>query len=318
VRRKPRIGLALGSGSARGWAHIGAIRALEERGVKPDMVCGSSVGALVGAAYASGQLDKLEQWCTGLAWTTVVRLMDLSWSGGLIRGARLFNLFNTILDDVEIDELPVPYGAVATELGSGREIWLRHGKMLDAVRASCALPGIFRPAVRDGVLLVDGGLVNPVPVSMCRALGADLVIAIDLSWGKLGVYRDRTRDKSGGKDALRDALPDGTVELPVAPREMPGWLGRLGRGWMARTAKKVEEQVREIKMPSILEVFTTSLDIVEMRVARSRLSGDPADVLLTPLLPGFGTMEFHRAKEAIEEGRASVERMGPLIDQVMG
>ena len=319
MRRKPRIGLALGSGSARGWAHIGAIHALEERGVKPDIVCGSSIGALVGAAYASGQLDKLEKWSTSLAWTTVVRLMDLSWSGGLIRGARLFNLFNTILDDVDIDQLPVPYGAVATELGSGREVWLRHGKMPDAVRASCALPGIFRPAVRDGVLLVDGGLVNPVPVSMCRALGADIVIAIDLSWGKLGVYRNRSRDKGGGKEADQDALPDGTVEMPVAPREMPGWLGRLGRGWMARTAKKVEQTVRDqIKMPSILEVFSTSLDIVEMRVARSRLSGDPADVLLTPLLPGFGTMEFHRAQEAIDEGRASVERMAPLIEQEIG
>jgi NTE family protein len=321
VRRKPRIGLALGSGSARGWAHIGAIHALEERGVKPDVICGSSIGALVGAAYASGQLDKLEKWSTSLAWTTVVRLMDLSWSGGLIRGARLFNLFNTILDDVDIDQLPVPYGAVATELGSGREVWLRHGKMLDAVRASCALPGIFRPAVRDGVLLVDGGLVNPVPVSMCRALGADIVIAIDLSWGKLGVYRNRSRDKGvyqGGKDDKvidRDVLPDGTVEMPVVPHEVPGWLGKVKRGWLARATKNVGEQV---KMPSILEVFTTSLDIVEMRVARSRLSGDPADVLLTPLLPGFGTMEFHRAKEAIEEGRASVERMAPLIEQVIG
>ena len=305
----------MGSGSARGWAHIGAIRALEERGVKPDVICGSSIGALVGAAYASGQLDKLEKWCTSLGWTTVVRLMDLSWSGGLIRGARLFNLFNTILDDVDIDQLPVPYGAVATELGSGREVWLRHGKMLDAVRASCAMPGIFRPAVRDGVLLVDGGLVNPVPVSMCRALGADVVIAVDLSWGKLGVYRDRGK----GKEDSGNALPDGTVEMPVAPREMPGWLGRLGRGWMARTAKKVEEQVKDhIRMPSILEVFTTSLDIVEMRVARSRLSGDPADVLLTPLLPGFKTMDFHRSREAIEEGRAAVERMAPLIEQVIG
>jgi NTE family protein len=311
VRRKPRIGLALGSGSARGWAHIGAIRALEERGVKPDVICGSSIGALVGAAYASGQLDKLEEWCTSLAWTTVVRLMDLSWSGGLIRGARLFNLFNKILDDVDIDELPVPYGAVATELGSGREIWLRHGKMLDAVRASCAMPGIFRPAVRDGALLVDGGLVNPVPVSMCRALGADVVIAVDLSWGKLGVYRDRGK----GLEDSGNALPDGTVEMPIAPREMPGWLGKLGRGWLARAAKKVEDQV---KMPSILEVFTTSLDIVEMRVARSRLAGDPADIMLTPLLPGFRTMDFHRSKEAIEEGRASVERMAPLIEQVIG
>ena len=310
MRRKPRIGLALGSGSARGWAHIGAIRALEERGVKPDMICGSSIGALVGAAYASGQLDKLEAWCTSLAWTTVVRLADLSWSGGLIRGARVFNLFRAILDDVDIDQLPVPYGAVATELGSGREVWLRHGKMLDAVRASCAMPGLFRPAVLNNVLLVDGGLVNPVPVSMCRALGADVVIAVDLSWGKLGVYRDRSRDKNASQDA--------TQELAVAPREMPGWLGKLGRGWVKRTAKAAEEAKEQVRMPSILEVFTTSLDIVEMRVARSRLSGDPADVLLTPLLPGFRTVDFHRSREAIEEGRAAVERMAPLIEQVIG
>src|SRR5512145_182032 len=116
MRRKLRLGLALGSGSARGWAHIGVIRALEERGIKPDLVCGSSIGALVGAAYASGELQRLEQWVTGLAWTTVVRLMDLTWRGGLIRGARLFTLFGTILEDREIDELPIPYGAVATEL----------------------------------------------------------------------------------------------------------------------------------------------------------------------------------------------------------
>jgi NTE family protein len=307
VRRKPRIGLALGSGSARGWAHIGAIHALEERGVKPDVICGSSIGALVGAAYASGQLDKLEKWSTSLAWTTVVRLMDLSWSGGLIRGARLFNLFNTILDDVDIDQLPVPYGAVATELGSGREVWLRHGKMLDAVRASCALPGIFRPAVRDGVLLVDGGLVNPVPVSMCRALGADLVVAVDLSWGKLGPYR-RSKERR-----------------EVVPREEPSWIGRMTSKWMTgRTPRKdrradpsIVKQEDEPSIPSIFNVFMTSLDIVEMRVARSRLAGEPADVLITPLLPDFATMDFHRAEEAIAEGRAAVDRMGPLLQQVL-
>ena len=133
MRRKPRVGLALGSGSARGWAHIGAIRALEERGIKADLVCGTSIGALVGAAYASGELDRLEKWVTGLAWTTVVRLMDLTWRGGLIRGQRLFTLFRTIFQDRDIDGLPIPYGAVATELYSGRELWLRHGNLLDAV-----------------------------------------------------------------------------------------------------------------------------------------------------------------------------------------
>jgi NTE family protein len=302
MRRKLRLGLALGSGSARGWAHIGVIRALEERGIRPDIVCGSSIGALVGGAYAAGELERLEQWVTGIAWTTVVRLLDITWRGGLIRGTRLFTLFGTILQDREIAELPIPYGAVATELDSGRELWLRHGKLLEAVRASCAMPGLLTPVVRDGAVLVDGGLVNPVPVSMCRALGAELVVAVDLSWGKLGPYR---RSK----------------EREVAPRETPGWLDRLRPSWAQAKTKRVDPSIvkqEEPTIPSIFNVFMTSLDIVEMRVARSRLAGEPADVLITPLLPDFATMDFHRAREAIEEGRAAVERMGPLLKQVLG
>ena len=302
MARKLRLGLALGSGSSRGWAHIGVIRSLEERGIKPDIVCGTSVGALVGAAYAAGELDRLEEWVTSLAWTTVVRLMDLTWRGGLIRGTRLFTLFGTILADREIAELPMPYGAIATELQSGRELWLRHGKLLEAVRASCAMPGLFTPVVRDGAVLVDGGLVNPVPVSMCRALGADLVVAVDLSWGKLGPYR---RSK----------------EREAAPSDEPSLLGRLAPKWLQAKGKpgdpSIVKQEEEPSIPSIFNVFMTSLDIVEMRVARSRLAGEPADVLITPLLPDFATMDFHRAEEAIVEGRAAVERMGPLLKQVL-
>ena len=300
MARKPRIGLALGSGSARGWAHIGAIRALEARGVTPDVVCGASIGALVGAFYAAGELDRLERWVTTLAWTTVLRLMDLTWRGGLIRGNRLFTLFRSTFADRDIGDLPIPFGAVATELHSGREIWLREGKVLDAVRASCAMPGLFTPVIRNDVLVVDGGLVNPVPVSMCRALGADLVIAVDLSWGKLGPYRQRGRGKGGAV---------------VAPREVPGWLDRLRNGWLQRQTRAQTQD--SVVVPSIFEVFTTALDIVEMKVARSRLAGEPADVLVTPLLPNFATMDFHRAAEAIAEGKAAVERMGPLIDQVL-
>src|SRR3954454_23095642 len=249
MARKPRIGLALGSGSSRGWAHIGAIRALEERGIKIDLICGTSIGALVGAVYASGQLDELKQWVTSLVWSKVWRLMDFSLKGGLIRGHRLFNLFRATFQDLEIGELATPFGAVATELDSGREIWLRSGKLLDVVRASCALPGLFTPVVHNGALLVDGGLVNPVPVSMCRALGADLVIAIDLSWGKLGAYRDRGR----GEGARGPAL---------APRDVPGWIGRLRPSWLQRHSK---DKVDDLRIPSIFEVFTTALDIVEMK-----------------------------------------------------
>lgn len=302
MRRRPRIGLALGAGSARGWAHIGAIRALEERGVKPDIVCGTSVGALVAAFHASGELDKLEKWVTELTWTMVVKLMDLTWRGGLIRGDRLFSLFRTSFEDRQISALPMLYGAVATELASGREIWLREGSLLDAARASCSMPGLFTPVVRDGAVVVDGGLVNPVPVSMCRALGADLVIAVDLSWGKLGPYRDRARTKDAGQI--------------VAPREVPGWIGKLRESWLKKQSETTTEE--SVTIPSIFEVFTAALDIVEMKIARSRLAGEPADVLITPLLPDFATMDFHRAKEAIPEGRAAVERMAPLIQQVLG
>jgi NTE family protein len=294
LTRRPRIGLALGSGSSRGWAHIGAIRALEERGVKPDLICGTSIGALVGAVYASGQLDQLEAWVTGLAWSKVWRLMDITLKGGLIRGQRLFNLFRATFQELEISELEIPFGAIATELSSGREIWLRQGKLFDVVRASIATPGLFTPVVYNGTVLVDGGLVNPVPVSMCRAFGAEIVIAIDLSWGKLGRYRNMGRD------------------LPVPP-ESSSWFGRLRDGWLGTLHAKGEDA----QIPSIFEVFNTALDIVEQRVARSRLAGEPADVLITPLLPNFGTMEYHRAKEAIAEGRAAVARMMPLIEQVI-
>ena len=261
--------------------------------MKPDIVCGTSIGALVGAMYASGQLDGLERWVSGLAWSHVVRLMDITWKGGLIRGQRLFNLFRATFEDRGFGELELRFGCIATELSSGREIWLQRGKLLDAVRASIAMPGLFTPVVREGSVLVDGGLVNPVPVSMCRAFGAEIVIAVDLSWGKLGPYRNMARD-----------LPE---EAP------PGWLERLRPGWLAARAVKLHAPA----VPSIFEVFNTALDIVEQRVARSRLAGEPADVLITPLLPDFGSMEYHRAAEAIAEGRSAVERMMPLIEQVV-
>ena len=184
--RKPRIGLALGSGSARGWAHFGVIRALEESGIRPDIVCGTSIGALVGAAYAAGELDRFERWVLGLGVKEVVGLMDLSLTPGLLRGERLMAFLRQSWPDRPIEQLRLPFAAVATELHNGAEIWLRTGSTLDAVRTSIAMPGLFAPVHSDGMLLVDGGLVNPVPVSVARAMGADIVIAVDLASDILG------------------------------------------------------------------------------------------------------------------------------------
>lgn len=292
--RKLRLGLALGSGSARGWAHIGVIRALEERGVKPEIVCGSSIGALVGAAYASGKLDQLEAWVTGLTWTTVVRLMDLTWRGGLIRGTRLFTLFRTIFEDREIPELPIPYGAVATELNSGRELWLRHGKVLEAVRASCAMPGLFTPVVRNGAVLVDGGLVNPVPVSMCRALGAELVIAANMNADQLGRLR-MTRGRSSRGAGLEPDLIEQSRVLK-------------GRGVMWQQLTR-----RERSAPSLFSVMVAALNITQDRITRARLAGDPPDVTIRPELGHIGLLEFDRAAEAIAAGeRATEHAVGEL------
>ena len=300
VRGRPRIGLALGSGSARGWSHIGVIAALEERGIKPEVVCGSSIGALVGAAYAAGELERLERWVSGLRWSDVLKLVDVTWRGGLIRGQRLFDFFREHFVDRDIQALALKYAAVATELSAGREVWLREGSVLDAVRASIAIPGIFAPMPLNGETLVDGGLVNPVPVTVCRALGADVVIAVDLGWAK------RVRNRA------QDAPPRGQGALEAA--RTPNWLQRMGAGWIERLLGGSETE--EESLPSIIEVFLGSIDIVQERLARSRLGGDPADVLVTPRLPDFAAMEFHRAREAIKEGRAAVERVASQLEHI--
>src|SRR5215207_1659294 len=174
----PRIGIALGGGSARGWAHVGVLRGLERRGIKPEVVCGTSAGALVGAAYALGRLDELESWLALLQWKDVVGYLDFTLFGGIIKGRRLFDFFAQHVEDRLIEDLPLPFGTVTTDLANGSEIWLRKGSLSLAVRASVSVPAFLRPVQVDGRWCVDGGLVNPVPVSLCLALGADLVIAV--------------------------------------------------------------------------------------------------------------------------------------------
>jgi NTE family protein len=292
AHRRPKIGLALGAGGARGWAHVGVIRALGEAGIRPDVVCGTSMGSLVGAAYAAGELERLEEWALSLGWRDVFGLMDFTWRGGLIRGKKLFEYMRSRFGLQDISSLPMPYGAVATELATGREVWLREGHVLDAVRASIAIPGVFAPVLRDGELLVDGALVNPVPVSMCRALGADVVIAVDLGWAKLGYYRDRAREKELPEEAGR-----------------PAWWGRFLPTRSPETA--------HADMPSALGVFFSSFDIMQVRVGRSRLAGEPADALITPILPDFAMMDFDRAREAIDEGHAAANRARAVLEHLL-
>lgn len=291
---RPVVGLALGSGSARGWSHIGVIRALAEAGIRPHLIAGSSIGAFVGAAHASGDLDKLENWVRGLEWKSVLALLDLSFAGGLVKGERLMSFFSEHFVDQDFSALDIPLGCVATDLATGREIWLREGSVVAAVRASIAIPGLLTPVERDDRLLVDGGLVNPVPVSVCRAMGADVVIAVDL-----------------GSDLIGRAL---RRSAPVAdPDADDGTYGEETDMATAFARWRRKRRQRAESLPSLVGVLTASIQIMETRIARSRLAGEPADVMLTPRLGHLALMHYHRAAEAIAEGRAAVERMLPAI-----
>jgi NTE family protein len=291
-RRLPKIGFALGAGSARGWAHIGVLNALMEQGIRPDFIAGCSIGALVGAAFSAGRLPELESWVRDLDWKSVLKMLDFRLAGGLLKGRRVVEFFQTHLVDSTFAELSVPFAAVATDLTSGQEIWLREGKVSDAVRASIAVPGLFRPVLRDERYLVDGSVVNPVPVSLCRAMGADIVIAVDLGSDLVGrfAYNDNR-----------------------APTAQPAPRGFIDRVLRRRSDDTVPPEEPGPPRPSLLETLMGSINIMQVRIARSRLAGEPPDVLITPRLGQLGLMDYHRSEVAMAEGRDAVMRMMPAI-----
>ena len=210
--RRPVIGLALGGGAARGFAHIGIVRTLIAHGIVPNVVVGTSIGAVVGGAYAAGHLDTLEEWARSLQPRNILGYLDIRLNGsGLIGGDKLAAHLEAAIGQILIEELPLKFATVATEVRTGHEIWLTHGRMVDAMRASYALPGIFSPVLVGDRWLVDGALVNPVPVSAARALGAEIVIAANLS---SDVFTHSTTIYSHG--AVADA-PEAVIE-PAPPK----------------------------------------------------------------------------------------------------
>lgn len=294
-----KIGLALGSGSSRGWSHIGIIHALSELGIEPDVVCGTSVGAMVGASYASGNMEKLETWACSVTKLDVARFFDINTSmSGFVHTERFHAYLNENVasDELVIEGLAKVYAAVSTDLETGREVWFTQGSVVQAVWASMAMPGLF-PAIRnDNRWLVDGGLVNPVPVSVCRALGADIVIAVNLNGGIVGKHLEKSRLVKKQNNRVADKLSS------------------LVREYTNFTLFNGEDSEEP---PSLMDAIAGSVNITQDRLTRSRMAGDPADIILAPKLSDIGLLELYRANEAIVEGRRCVQRMQQEIEFVL-
>jgi len=300
-----QVGLALGSGAARGWAHLGVIRALAEAGIEINFVAGTSIGSLVGAAFALGKTNELEDFARGLDWKQIVSFLDVTFPrSGLIDGKKITDFFRGQIRNINIEEMSLAYCAVATDLSTGQENVLSSGNLIDAVRASISIPGIFTPVKKDGDFLVDGGLVNPVPVSVVRNMGADFVIAVDVNADRLRGRRTR-KDDSADPAAGNRADPSRAAKWGLA-RELANRFGDLS----SPALSQVRQWMNKDPAPSIFEVLTTSISIMESRITAVRLVADPPDLLLQPQLGYIRSLEFHRAEEAIAEGyREAVARL---------
>lgn len=302
---RPTIGLALGGGAARGFAHIGVMRVLAAHGIVPDVIVGTSIGAVVGGCFAAQQLDTLEEWARSLSVRSVMRYLDINLSGsGLISGNYLAKTLEAGLKDTRIEQLSTHFAAIATEFNTGHEIWLTRGRLVEALRASYALPGIFPPVRIGGRWLVDGALVNPVPVSAARALGARLVIAVNLNsdlFGRGTIIASHGSDEDDIAEAAAAAMPRGVGLRSLFHREpslQRKMFGRRGR-------------------PGIPTVMVEAFNVMQDRITRARLAGDPPDVLISPRLGPIGWFDFHRSSDAIAIGADATEKSVEQINEAI-
>jgi NTE family protein len=301
---RPMVGLALGGGAARGFAHIGVMRVLLANGIVPDIIVGTSIGAVVGGCYAGNELDTLEEWARSLTLRRMMGYLDVGLHGsGLINGSRLAKRLEQSLGATMIDDLAIRFAAIATEVETGHEVWLTRGRLVEALRASYALPGIFPPIRLGGRWLFDGALVNPVPVSAARALGARLVIAVNLDADRFG--RGATISSHGSDDSDEDAL----AQLNKPRNGLRGMFG-------AERALK-RQLIGSNARPGFSTVMVEAFNIMQDRLTRMRLAGDPPDVQIAPRVGGIGWFDFHRAKDAIAAGAEAAERaLMPITDAI--
>ncbi|HUK58591.1 MAG TPA: patatin-like phospholipase family protein [Stellaceae bacterium] len=282
------LGIALGSGGARGWAHIGVLAALAEAKLAPDIVCGTSIGAVIGAIHLTGQLGEFTKYVRRLTRLRVSQFFDFKLgAGGMIAGNRVLKVLQPILRDTRIEALPRRFGCVATDVATGEEVWLREGRLIDALAASYAIPGLFPSVPIGGRWLFDGALTNPVPASLTRALGAEIVVAVDVNAGILAPL----------------TFESDQVSLP-GRRSIAGGLIR----------RMLE---RRKGGPSAFGAMSRSLQIMQTRMSRIRLAEDPPALVLRPEVGRVGPLEFYRADECIEAGAAAVRASLPALREAV-
>jgi NTE family protein len=289
--------LVLSGGGGRGAYHVGVLRFLEQHEWYPDIIAGTSIGAVVGGCYAAGKLDQIEAFARSLTRRRVFTLMDLSFSGAsLITGERLKAALDQELEGIKVEELPIPFAAVATEVGTGHEVWLQRGNLALAIRASYALPGVFEPVRIGDRWLFDGALVNPVPVTVCRALGAEFVIAVNVTADTM--YRARViRDDPSAARKAAEAGPFGEKpDMSFMDRILPRYFDR-----------------QQGDAPNVATAMIDAFNIIQDRILRSRLAGDPPDATITARMEDIGMFDFHKADQLINVGRSAAKRALPNI-----
>ena len=300
---RPKIGLALGSGSARGLAHLGVIRAIEDAGIEVSCIAGSSMGALIGAIHAAGKLDELEAAFLGFDWKKTASFFDVVLpKSGLLDGARISELVRAHIHADTIEALPIPFAAVATDIVSGEEVVIRSGDVIEAVRASISVPGIFTPVRSNERILVDGGLTNPVPTSVARAMGADIVVAVDLNHqivaGKNLKPLLTTAKTDNPKNHVSGMFSRWVGDYRLSIKDLKQKLLAVDAPASAQFSKWISAE----PLPSIFEVLLASINIMETRLTQTRLSLDRPDVIIQPPLGHIRFLEFDRAEEIIATG----------------
>lgn len=303
IKHPPGLGLALGGGMARGFAHIGVLNVLRRHGIQPSFVAGTSIGALVGGCYLAGKLKDFEKWAFSLNRMKILSYLDFRVrSAGLIGGKKLIGLLDQNFGNMKVEDLPCPFVTIATDLLTGHEVWIRDGSLIEAMRASFSLPGVFAPVERDHRFLVDGALVNPLPISVCQSLGARMTIAVDLQGDMIGkaARPGKSFPTVAGFDMFNDK------DVPPAEQE------RISSGLTRRLFRREDSN-----HPSLFGVMVSSLGIMQDRLTRSRLGADPPDIHIKPAIGHIGLLEFEKASELIAEGEAATVKLLPEIKEAM-